>query len=542
MSFEKTKLAYDIASKELSGVNVIDGFGTTPWRILWDAAKDFAQSNGMFDGNNSTSLDSLEKCVLCQQDLSVEAKNRLLSFNQFILNDVATQLQTIQEAIKNKENTINTLTSPSLATLPEMTQLAPGIDEKYIEFNHSINQAKNAVLGYLQHGGELNIALSPLSSIINDTFHTIEAQIEQNKQFLQNKNAFVGEYNELIAKEFLFLHKNVILQYFDEFQYKNWLTSCQSLINTSIISRKIGELVADQAVSLQHQTFIEHLSYFNSDLATRVLLTKTKTSQGNTFQQCKFTGLPDSISSVLSEGEQKIIALSNFLAECTIDSRQNSIIFDDPVNSLDMDYRELIANKIADLSHNRQIIVLTHDLSFLRLLIDVYKEKHQTSCEVVGIAKYNGITGIVTDEIPYLAKNVQERIDTIRKILEEHDACNISDSHGREVRIDSACKKFRMLLERTVEEVLSNKTYERFSKNIHLKKSYLSSYIVTEKSDIDFLLNLFGKYSISEHDGGTSTLPQMPNKAMIENDLRVYSDWKNLFKNKLKTWKEANDY
>lgn len=69
-----------------------------------------------------------------------------------------------------------------------------------------------------------------------------------------------------------------------------------------------------------------------------------------------------------------------------------------------MDYRDLIANKIIELSRDRQIIVLTHDLSFLRLLIDTHTTTLLTDCHVIGIDKYNGVTGIVTDEIPFLAK------------------------------------------------------------------------------------------------------------------------------------------
>ncbi|HSY61587.1 MAG TPA: hypothetical protein VK796_06905, partial [Cytophaga sp.] len=121
-------------------------------------------------------------------------------------------------------------------------------------------------------------------------------------------------------------------------------------------------------------------------------------------------------------------------------------------------------------------------------------------------------------------------------------ALALTDAHGREVKLDSARKRFRMLIERSVEEVLSNKTYERFSKNIHLQKGYLSSYIVIEQADIDFLLSLFVKYSIPEHDGGTSTIPQLPTKAEIKQDIRDYSNWKDAFINKRRTFQIANNY
>jgi hypothetical protein len=40
------------------------------------------------------------------------------------------------------------------------------------------------------------------------------------------------------------------------------------------------------------------------------------------------------------------------------------------------------------------------------------------------------------------------------------------------------------------------------------KKGNLSSFIIVEQSDVDFLLGLFGKYSIAEHDGVISTILQ----------------------------------
>lgn len=535
-NYESIKQSYDIASNELNNFNTIEGFGTNPWRTLWNSAKNFAISNGMSDGENFPSGSSLKKCVLCQQELTEIAKNRLEGFNQFIMNDVSTQMNAVQLQINQRINLINSVTISAFENFSELSQHIPDFQNQYTAFKQSVELIKSSIVTYLKNGGELNVEASTISNIIESLTTNIQVQLDQNNQLLQNRTALVAEHNELIVKEFLFNNKQVILRYYEETKYKNWINSCISQLNTSVVSRKIGDLMENQAVNLQHQEFIKHLNHFNKDLATKVLLSKTRTSQGNTFQKCGLTGLTDTINSILSEGEQKIIALSNFLAECTIDGRKNTIIFDDPVTSLDMDYRDLIANKIVELSSDRQIIILTHDLSFFRLIIDTHKTNTATDCHIIGIDKYDGVSGIVTDEIPYLAKNVQERIDSIRKILRDHDSLAITDAHGRETKLDSARKRFRMLLERSVEEILSNKTYERFSKNINLKKGNLSSYIITEQSDVDLLLALFGKYSVTEHDGGTSTISQPPNKIAMEQDIIDYSAWKDSFKAKLKTF------
>lgn len=541
-TFESVNQAYQIATSELQNINTLEGFGTTPWRTLWESAKNFAINSNLSDGQNFPSSVSLQKCVLCQQDLDETAQQRLLTFSQFVLNDVSTQLNSINSLIQQKIRTYNLFTLPPIENLAELEQFIPNFRENYIHFSNSVATFRNAIISFLQNGGDLNINLQSISPSIVNIIQRIESEISQNNQLLQNRNSLVAELNELNAKEFLFNNKTTILQYFDEYQYKSWISRCQSQLSTTGISRKIGELMDNQAVSLQHQEFISHLTFFNRDLANKVLITRTRTSQGSTYQKCGLNGINEAINSILSEGEQKIIALSNFLAECTIDNRLNSIIFDDPVTSLDMDYRDLIATKIVQLSQTRQIIVFTHDLSFLRLLIDTHKTTTTTDCTVIGIDKYNGISGVVTDEIPYLAKNIQERVDSIRRILNEHDALPITNGHEREIKLDSARKRFRMLLERTVEEVLSNKTYERFNKNIHLKKGNLSSYIVTEQADVDFLLGLFSKYSVTEHDGGTSTLPLLPNKEEISQDIRDYSNWKDSFNNKRRAFQTANNY
>jgi len=533
--YEVIKQAYDLASNELSGINTIEGFGTNPWRTLWDAAKNFANSNGMTDGENFPSDSSLDTCVFCQQDLDEDAKQRLLGFNKFVLNDVSTQLNSVQTEIEQKSTNLNSLVVAPLENFTELIQHITDFKIQYEAFYQSLNTAKTAIIHQLQHGGELNVTLNSISSNIEALLPNITIQIEQNNQLLNNRNTLIAEYNELLSKEFLFINKSTILQYFDEYKFKKWIGVCQAKLNINV-SRKIGEIMEDQAIALQHNEFLGHLNYFSAELASKVVISKTRTSQGNTFQRCELGGISHTIESVLSEGEKKVIAISNFLADCTIDNKKNSIVFDDPVTSLDMDYRELIAHKIVELSQDRQIIVLTHDLSFLRLMIDTHKSITSTDCHIIGIDKVSGISGVVTDEIPYLAKNVDERVDSIRRILREHDALNITDAHGRETKLDSARKRFRMLLERSVEEVLANKTYERFSKNIHFKKGYLSSFIVVEQTDIDILLGLFGKYSVTEHDGGTTTISQLPTKSVIEQDIRDYMVWKNNFKAKHRTF------
>ncbi|MFQ1684717.1 AAA family ATPase [Aeromonas veronii] len=90
-------------------------------------------------------------------------------------------------------------------------------------------------------------------------------------------------------------------------------------------------------------------------------------SAGKSYRQLKIKGKKP--SSILSEGEQKVIALADFITEMSLSEINRGIIFDDPVTSLD-DRRKLqIAKRLADEADSKQVIIFTHDLIFVSNLI-----------------------------------------------------------------------------------------------------------------------------------------------------------------------------
>ncbi len=82
-------------------------------------------------------------------------------------------------------------------------------------------------------------------------------------------------------------------------------------------------------------------------------------------------------SEILSEGEQRAIALAGFLTEVNEVDTGHAIIFDDPVSSLDWDRRALIAERLAEEAKKRQVIIFTHDFSFALQLEKSAKDKNR---------------------------------------------------------------------------------------------------------------------------------------------------------------------
>ena len=77
-------------------------------------------------------------------------------------------------------------------------------------------------------------------------------------------------------------------------------------------------------------------------------------------------------SKICSEGEKRILAFAYFLSE--IEEKQNSkiIVIDDPITSLDLSRKSVIAYRIGELfrDNNDQVIVMTHDIAFVEQILE----------------------------------------------------------------------------------------------------------------------------------------------------------------------------
>lgn len=110
----------------------------------------------------------------------------------------------------------------------------------------------------------------------------------------------------------------------------------------------------------------EYVKAFNSECSALNgnfgILVDSKGADGKSNRQLLLKG--HTPSHVLSEGEQKVIALAEFLTEIRISGINKGIVFDDPVNSLDNDRKRQIADRLMRESLDRQVIIFTHDLVF----------------------------------------------------------------------------------------------------------------------------------------------------------------------------------
>lgn len=541
-----TKEAANKIARESYEEGLVFSIESQAWKTLWEAARNYAISEIHTD-HPIGSKDGVEFCMLCQQPLSTDAKTRLQKFESYIQDTTSTALDLakgkLEQERKRYVDIPNELITKEL--INELVEDNPIFRTTISEYIEQLINAKDNVLNLIDNKDEdiTSCAVTPsLSALLLEEIKKISQRIKTNEEVLANRSKIEKEYLELEALNLLVQKRDSILKYYDEYTLKKKYGECLSALNTRSISTKMGELLETNAIEAQQTLFLEYLNIMNPQIAAKMGLKKTRTTSGITYQKCGFNSISENITEVFSEGEQKIVAIANFLAESNVDNSNNTIVFDDPINSLDMDYREAVAKIIVQLSLDQQIIVFTHDLYFLRVLKDAYKKEHSHECYVTCLNSVENQCGIVSDEIPYLAKNVQERIDTIMIGLNEVKRLDITQIDKKAGIINDLKDKMRQLLERTVEDILVNNAISRFSKNISFKRSDLANMILVSKADIDYLLGLYSKYSEVIHDGSPETVSKTLTESDIHTDITEYQTWKNDFVQRVKTWKKNNGY
>ncbi len=105
-----------------------------------------------------------------------------------------------------------------------------------------------------------------------------------------------------------------------------------------------------------------------------------------------------------SGGRSRAVALGDFLTEVALDTTSSTIILDDPVTSLDLEWKETVASILVGESSRRQVIIFTHDLPFL-YLIKKYSEASNIDIATHWIQRRDDKPGYVfLDNSPALEK------------------------------------------------------------------------------------------------------------------------------------------
>jgi len=272
---------------------------------------------------------------------------------------------------------------------------------------------------------------------------------------------------------------------------KRSLEACRSDLNTKSISLKSRQLASAAVTSaLKDALDAEFAGLGMSYIKTRL---NERNVKGKMLHQL-LLDVPTAVrvEDILSEGEQRAIAIGSFLAELALTSSKAAIIFDDPVSSLDHRRRGRIARRLASESARRQVIVFTHDIVFLNQL--------QTECDALRLSlglrfleRIGSHAGSVQQGVPWDHKSYKERIDHLEKAQKSFEKLPWPAYPPEELarQMIQQYSFLRSTIERVIQDFVLNSTVRRFEDYIRVDN--LNLVVGLDASEVAEICRLYNR-------------------------------------------------
>jgi energy-coupling factor transporter ATP-binding protein EcfA2 len=175
-----------------------------------------------------------------------------------------------------------------------------------------------------------------------------------------------------------------------------------------------------------------------------------RTARGVSYIKVALIDAPDvPVATVLSEGERRIAAVAGFFADLTESGDTSTLVFDDPVSSLDQEYREAVAQRLLLEAKTRQVLVFSHDSTFVhylyeqKVLMDLADrangsdETEFVALHYLHIARSASGAGTVTDAEHWRHVPVRERIGRLKDRIQSARALHAA---GEDMRYEKEAK------------------------------------------------------------------------------------------------------
>ena len=509
---EITSLQHQV--RELNGIksqikSAEEGFSASSWKAMGDhlaaikelrkkeqkSLKEIAEQKGLefYESEEFTNFiraadeylkklvkpdypaDEEEICIYCRQKLSDQDSRELLRSYRLLLNDpnqaqIKEQSQAFSTLNTNLENidTNVTLHHASFGMNGESKPIQPPFLTKFhndIERLKKIAGTKNKLqiqaatfaIKYDQITTKIDQKIQSLNTKFmakKNSLSTIEEEekkLDQKINELKDQRKLKQKYSE-VEKILTGLQAANILEALSGSFSTDSLSRKTTQARKDLIAKNFSEIFKNELKGLRRSNIGVNLN-FRTDKAKPILL------QGISSDYA--------LRDVLSEGEQKAIALAEFLTEVQLEKSKAPITFDDPVTSLDHKMIDEVARRLVALSKERQVVIFTHSIFLFNSI------KHMSELPRFGGLEFKYYeteadlenTGILY-ESPTLKEdsfnNYKIKINNILNLPQQE-----RDRRENELAIEGY-NKLRPAIEVFVEKEMFQNTIKRYRKNVAL--------------------------------------------------------------------------
>ena len=520
------------------GTARLDGIGTDTWNALWQVARAFSQK--AYPGRDFPFTEDGAVCVLCHQELAQDAQQRLRDFEEFVQGAIEAEAKTAEDAYEAALNSlpailsnedIRTRCEAAGLTGDSWTEKLGGFwaqVAKCCEFLRRGEMERESVAVELPHNLLSEIMLRA-EALENEALQNDEDATSFDRGKAQNDKLNL-EARCWIAQQAVAITREVALQ-----KSVKMIEHWKKLANSRNVSLKAGD-IAEQVIT---QAYVDR---FNRELQMlgasriKVELIKTRTEKGRALHRLRLRGMKNGEfqpESVLSEGERRIVALAAFLADVAEKPHATPFIFDDPISSLDQDFEQHVATRLATLAQNRQVLIFTHRLSLYgamevaaKKIGEKWKKRH---LQQIIIESFSGVAGHPVNASVWNTNTTKATNILLTRLDKAKGAGKLEGADAYRLHARGICTDFRVLLERTVEDDLLNQIVRRHRRSITTDNRLAPlSQITTD--DCSFFDGLMTKYSCFEHSQSQEAPSFLPEEPELRKDLEKLKVWRADFK------------
>lgn len=360
----------EVVKQKISILNEIGNTNSKEWKTFIEAGDAFTRSSTLNEN----------VCPYCRQPIVDNAVNIVTAYATYLSDKSIEELKNLKQeknTLKQRISTVVTNFTIS-AQFKVLIYTRNSESELYSKISASLRQldeqkrilsdaVENEQNSNLLVFDSTNVAISAIETICEEYNNTINNLREK----LTKKNQTVSELSfqmkPLIEYKLISSQKDLFVEWFEKIDNVNELKKCQLELSTrsiSILARTASQTLVTENLKTKFQEELDALGLKKLS----VNLTDAGTSRGQAFMQLKLFN-NNSVSDVLSEGEQKGVALALFIAERRMQLSQNPIILDDPVNSLDHFITAKLVERLSRLGN--QIIIFSHNLLLQTSLVNL---------------------------------------------------------------------------------------------------------------------------------------------------------------------------
>ncbi len=298
------------------------GVGSETWRALWDAARHYSEAQA-YQGRDFP-VTTVARCVLCQQDLSAEAADRLHRFHAFMTDDTEQQAAAADEELRRAIRDVSAAVILPTAAAQNLATLEAGYPELVTACRDAVQAFELHKGQFLAAGDDSAASVTPVAPAVEDKLRAEAVALRERarvidiSEFQRLVTDVTRKHAELEGRRAIGAARSDVLHEIDRMREKAKLETAKRLTDTTGITRKSAELAREYATALVRDRFTRESDRLKLE---RITLEDTGGRKGHLRQRPAFLGAAQraEVPQVLSKGEQTALGLVGYLTEAFFD-------------------------------------------------------------------------------------------------------------------------------------------------------------------------------------------------------------------------------